>query len=153
MLDVEPQVWDLHATVTAVYFDKTDPDEPIGIIHANQTLVVKVTIVLSGKSLHYLCDTELCVCLAYDACGIDVEGQICKTIKLEGEYDPCNTGTFVFKFEIPPNTLTAGDCGTQYDICLTISSKDCCGDFGFLFGCCKDFDICVLPPTTEPPGE
>lgn len=144
-IDVEPKIWDLSGTMTTEFYNKTDPTEPCGMVHEDQALIVKVTVVLKGNILHYLCDTQLCVCLAFESCGSGREGEICKYIKLEGQHDPCTTNTFCFEFELPGGYLSGGECGRQYGICITLGSKDCCGHPGFIFGTCKGIHITVLP--------
>lgn len=144
-IDLHQPHLNIGGTITTQFYNATNPNEPVGVVHEGQDLVVKVTVVLTGKFLHYLCDTQLCVCLAYESCGSGPEGECCKTITLKGDHDPCKTNIFCFEFHLPKGTLIAGECGKQYDICITVSSKDCCGNVGFIFGTCKDFHITVLP--------
>lgn len=37
---------------------------------------------------------------------------------------PCEQDTYVFEFEVPGRRLRAGPCGRQYELCITLSSKD-----------------------------
>lgn len=140
IIDVHPNVFDLTGELIAEFFNK-DTTEPCGFIHEDQTLVVKVTVTLKGRILNYLCNTKLCVCLAFESCGSGFEGEFtkCKTL------DPCKTKVYTFEFEVPGGCLKAGECGKQYELCITLGSKDCCGKVGFIFGSCKDFTITVLP--------
>jgi hypothetical protein len=140
-IDVHRNLFDLSGTLTTDIYNKTAPNEPVGFVHEDQVLVVKVTVTLAGKILGYLCNTQLCVCLAFESCGSGAEDEFCEWVTL----DPCNKTTYEFFFELPANTLKAGSCGKTYEICITLGSKDCCGKVGFIFGRCKDFDITVLP--------
>jgi len=148
-LEVRPHIWDLAGTMTATFADKSDPAAPVGFIDSDQTLQVKVTVTLTGKIRYYLCDTTLCVCLAFEACGVGSCGDCCKTICLEGDYSPCQTDTWVFEFDIPPGTFSPGECGREYELCITLGSKDCCGKVGFVFGSCHDYTITVSPPQQD----
>ncbi|MGH3515067.1 MAG: hypothetical protein ACRDQI_12955 [Pseudonocardiaceae bacterium] len=150
-IDVSPVFLTLTADLSTKVFNVTDPDEPVGFVHEDQDLKVQVTVTLNGTLVNYLCDTELCVCLAFESCGSGPEGEFCQNITLEGDYDPCNTHCFVFEFDLPGGTLIAGPCGKQYDICITLGSRDCCGIPGFVFGSCKDFHISVLPAVKDHP--
>jgi hypothetical protein len=141
VIDIHRNVFDLSGTLTATFFNKTAPEEPVSFVHEDQVLVVKVTVTLGGKILNYLCNTQLCVCLAFESCGSGPEGEFCKWVTL----DPCNRTSYDFEFELPAGYLPSGECGKNYDICITLGSKDCCGKVGFIFGRCKDFDITVVP--------
>jgi hypothetical protein len=149
ILEPRAHLWDLGGTLTATFADKSDPSEPVGFIDSNQVLVVTVTVTLTGRIRYYLCDTTLCVCLAFEACGPGSTGDFCETILLEGRYSPCNTDTWVFEFEVPAGTFNPGDCGREYNLCITLGSKDCCGKVGFVFGSCHDYTITVSPPQTD----
>jgi hypothetical protein len=113
-LEVRPHIWDLGGTMTATFADASDPAEPIGFIDSDQTLRVRVTVTLTGKIRYYLCDTSLCVCLAFEACGVGSSGDFCKTILLAGDESPCQAQAWVFDFDIPPGTFNPGDCGREY---------------------------------------
>jgi len=144
-LEARPHIWDLGGTMTASFADKTDPSEPIGFIDADHVLLVTVTVTLTGRIRYYLCDTSLCVCLAFEACGRGSVGDFCKTIVLTGTNSPCQTNEWVFEFEVPPNTFSPGDCGREYELCITLGSRDCCGKVGFVFGSCHEYTITVSP--------
>lgn len=151
-LEVRPHIWDLGGTMTATFADKTDPASPVGFIDSDQTLLVTVTVTLTGKIRYYLCDTSLCVCLAFEACGRGSSGDFCKTIVLEGPNSPCQTNQWVFEFEVPPGTFSPGDCGREYELCITLGSRDCCDKVGFVFGSCHEYTITVSPPEQDGPG-
>ncbi|MGH8897968.1 MAG: hypothetical protein ACRDZ4_13345 [Egibacteraceae bacterium] len=140
IIDVHPNVFDLTGELIAEFFNTVATD-PVGVVHEDQTLKVKVTVTLHGRILHYLCNTELCVSLAFESCGSGPEGEFTKWQKL----DPCRTNVYTFEFDLPGGVLKAGECGKQYKLCITLGSKDCCGKVGFIFGTCKDFTITVLP--------
>ena len=65
---LRPHIWDLGGTMTATFADKSDPGEPVGFINSDQVLEITVTVTLTGKILNDLCNTSLCVCLAFEAC-------------------------------------------------------------------------------------
>ena len=148
-LEPRPHIWDLGGTMTASFADKTNPSEPVGFIDSNQVLLVTVTVTLTGRVRYYLCDTTLCVSLAFSACGPGSTGDFYKTIYLEGPYSPCNTDTWVFEFEVPGGTFSPGECGREYELCITLGSKDCCGKVGFVFGSCHEYHLTVSPPETD----
>jgi hypothetical protein len=135
--------------MTATFADKSDPTSPTGFIDSDQVLEVTVTVTLTGKIRYYLCNTQLCVCLAFTACGSGPSGDFCQWIELEGDYSPCNTDTFVFVIDVPAGTFTPGECGREYTVCITLGSKDCCGKVGYVFGSCEEFTITVSPPQTD----
>jgi hypothetical protein len=145
-LEARPHIWDLGGTMHATFADKSDPTKPVGFIESDHVLVVKVTVTLTGRIRYYLCNTHLCVDLAFQACGRGSCGDCCKTICLEGDDSPCNTDTWVFDFEFPAGTFTTGECGREYELCITLGSRDCCGRTGFVFGSCHEYTITVTPP-------
>ncbi len=149
VLETRPHIWDLGGTLAATFTDKADPSGEVKFIDSDQVLVVTVTVTLTGRIRYYLCDTTLCVCLAFEACGPGSTGDFCKTILLEGANSPCNTEEWVFEFEVPAGTFTPGDCGRDYTLCITLGSKDCCGKVGFVIGSCHDYTITVSPPETD----
>jgi hypothetical protein len=145
-LETRPHIWDLGGTMTATFADKSDPTVPIRFIESDHDLVATVTVTLTGKIRYYLCDTSLCVCLAFEACGLGSSGDFYQTIRLEGTDSPCCTDEWVFKFDVPSGTFSPGDCGREYELCITLGSKDCCGKVGFVFGSCHEYTITVSPP-------
>jgi hypothetical protein len=150
-LEIDPKIWDLGGTMTATFADPSDPDEPVGFLDADQPLQVTVTVTLTGKIVNYLCDTQLCVCLAFEACGCPSYGCFCEWIELTGANSPCNTNVFTFVFNVPAGTFDPGECGRRYCLCITLGSKDCCGKVGFIFGTCNDYCIDVTPAVTDQP--
>lgn len=138
-IDVHKEVWDLGGTMTAQFYNPAG--EPCLVVHENQELRVVVTVKLTGRILNYLCNTKICVQLAFESCGSGPEGELHEWKTLV----PCETDTYTFEFRVPSGRLTAGECGRQYELCITLGSKDCCGKVGFIFGTCKDLDITVLP--------
>jgi hypothetical protein len=136
ILEPRPHIWDLGGTMTATFADKSNPAEPVGFINSNQVLQVTVTVTLTGKILNYLCNTSLCVCLAFEACGCGPSGDICEWIKLTGDDSPCRTNVWTFVFDVPAGTFNPGECGREYHLCITLGSKDCCGKVGFVYGSC-----------------
>jgi hypothetical protein len=149
VLETRPHIWDLGGTMEAKFADQSNPDEPVGFIDTNQTLLVTVTVTLTGRIKNYLCNTSLCMCLAFEACGPGSSGDFCKTIYLDGKDSPCQTDTWVFEFVVPPDTFSPGCCGREYTLCITLGSKDCCGKVGFVFGSCHDYKLTVSPAQTD----
>ena len=148
-LETRPHIWDLGGTMTATFVDKSYPTVPTRFIDSDHDLLVTVTVNLTGKILYYLCNTSLCVCLAFEACGRGSSEDFCQTIYLDGAYSPCETNEWEFKFDIPAGTFSPGECGREYELCITLGSRDCCGKVGFVFGSCHEFTITVTPPLQE----
>jgi hypothetical protein len=148
-IEPQPHIWDLGGTMTATFSDPGDPDEQIGYLDADQELLVTVTVKLTGRIRYYLCDTTLCVCVAFNACGPGSSGDFCEKIVLEGDNCPCNTDTWVFKICIPAGTFTPGECGREYELCITLGSRDCCDKVGFIFGSCHEYHLTVTPAVTD----
>ena len=148
-LEPRPHLWDLGGTMTATFADESDPSSPVGFIDSDQVLQVTVTVTLTGKIRYYLCNTSLCVCLGFDACGCGSTGDFCEWIELVGDNSPCCTDTWVFVISVPAGTFSPGDCGREYNLCITLGSKDCCGKVGYVFGSCRDYVITVSPPQTD----
>ena len=140
-LDIHKEAWDLGGVMTAEFFDAAG--EPCLVIHEDQDLRVRVTVTLTGRILHYLCNTSICVAIGFESCGSGPEFEVHDWKVL----NPCAPGgdTYVFDFRVPGGGLPAGECGKQYELCITLGSKDCCGKVGFIFGTCKDINITVLP--------
>jgi hypothetical protein len=148
-LEVRPHIWDLGGTMHATFTKKNDPGTEVKFIDSDQTLVVTVTVCLTGRIMYYLCDTYLCVNLAFQACGHGSTGDCCRTICLDGPNSPCNTNVWKFEFDMGPGTFDPGDCGREYELCITLGSKDCCEKVGFVFGSCHEYTITVSPPRQD----
>jgi hypothetical protein len=148
-LEARPHIWDLGGTMSAFFADKADPDKEIKYIDSDHTLLVTVTVTLTGRIRYYLCDTHLCVNLAFQACGRGSCGDCCQSICLEGPNSPCETCEWKFPFELGPGTFDPGDCGREYELCITLGSKDCCEKVGFVFGSCHEYTITVSPPQED----
>jgi hypothetical protein len=147
-LDIHKEIWDLTGTLTAETSDASNPNEPSGVIHTDQTLHVVVTLTLGGKILNYLCNTQVGVGLGFESCGPGVEFDESDWKTLE----PCAPGgnVIVFTFDVPGSAFgTVPDTGREYTLCITVGSKDCCGKSGFLYGHCHDFHITVLPADVD----
>ncbi|MDX2378342.1 MAG: hypothetical protein QNM02_01115 [Acidimicrobiia bacterium] len=140
-LDIHQEVWDLGGTLEAAFL--TPDGEPCQLLHEDQAVRIRVRVHLTGRILNYLCDTQLCVTVAYESIGTGPEGEVTRGHTLT----PCRDGgdTYTFDFDLPGGTLSAGECGKQYEIGITLGSKDCCGQAGFIFGTCRDFNITVVP--------
>jgi len=149
-IETKPQVWDLGGTMQVTVGRPGGESEDL-TVHEGEELKITATVTLTGRIRHYLCDTWLCVCLAYESCGSGPEGELCEWIELEGEYDPCRTDTFPFTFTLPGGKLTSGECGREYQLCLTLGSKDCCKKVGFIFGSCRGITLTVLPAVDTTP--
>ena len=78
IIDVHPNIFDLTGKLTVDFYNATSPTEPVTFVHEDQVLVVKVRVELGGRILNYLCNTHLCVCLAFESCGSGPEGEICE---------------------------------------------------------------------------
>ncbi len=140
-LDIHKETWDLGGKMAVEFIGPTG--EPCHVVHENQEFKVKVKVTLTGRILNYLCNTSICVCVAFESCGSGPEFEICdwKTV------NPCQPGgdTYDFEFTVPASRLGSGECGRQYKLCITLGSKDCCGKVGFIFGTCHDIGLTVLP--------
>jgi hypothetical protein len=121
-LEPRPLIWDLGGTMTATFRDKSNPAEPVGFINSNQVLEVTVTVSLTGNILNYLCNTWMCVCLAFEACGCGPSGDYCDWIELTGASSPCSTQVWTFVIDVPAGTFNPGECGREYHLCITLGS-------------------------------
>jgi hypothetical protein len=149
-LEVRPEIWDLSGEMYAAFSVEGSPPMPTGFMNSNQTLQVVVTVELQGNILNYLCETRMCVCLAFEACGCaPVERDLYKCIILTGDQGPCRTHHWEFVIDVPPGTFNPGRCGREYTLCITLGSQDCCGKVGFVYGSCDMYKITVVPPQTD----
>jgi len=151
-LEVRPEIWDLSGEMYATFSVEGNPPMPTGFMNSNQTLQVVVTVELQGNILNYLCETCMCVCLAFEACGCaPVESDLYKCIKLTGDQSPCQKKPprWEFVIDVPSGTFNPGRCGREYKLCITLGSKDCCGKVGFVYGSCDAYKITVVPPQTD----
>jgi len=148
-LEVRPEIWDLHGSMYATFAVEGSPPMPTGFMNSNQTLQVVVTVELEGNIVNYLCETKLCVCLAFEACGCGPVGDLCKWICLTGNDSPCKTHRWQFVIDVPPGTFNPGECGREYKLCITLGSRDCCDKVGFVYGSCDAYKITVVPPQTD----
>jgi hypothetical protein len=137
----------LRATLEASVHEGDPELPPTDIISTNQELIVKVKWCVLGDLRRHLCGTW-CVCVSWESCGPALEGQWCQRLP----FDPClpddKCYEAIFRFE--PGRLSAGDCGTIYCLCVTLSSEADCPDGtrypGLIFGFCKDVACVMVRP-------
>ena len=139
IIDVHPNIFDLTGKLTVDFYNETNPTEPITFVDEDQVLVVKVNVELGGRILNYLCNTSLCVCLAFESCGSGPEGEICEWQML----DPCNTNVYCFEFR-PPGGHRGRGMREDLRHLHYLGFEGLLRQRRFIFGRCKDFHITVL---------
>jgi len=118
-----------------------------GIIAENESLSVLVRLCIKGDLRRHLCG-ELCLKLAWESCGSAPEGEVKHWIEL----DPClpEDKCYEHTFTLPGSTFQAGDCGTMYCFCVTMSSRMKCEDgrtyTGLIHGFCKELCCIMVRP-------
>lgn len=136
----------LRGTLEAECFELDPVLNPTDVITDKQRFRVRVRWCLLGDLRRHLCGS-FCVCVAWESCGPAVEGQWCQEIPL----NPCDDdGCYELDFDFAPGQLPAGDCGTIYCLCVTISSRQICPDgtkyVGLMHGFCKDVCCIMVRP-------
>ena len=129
----------------------TDPNlPPADIITTDDELLVRVTLCLQGDLRHHLCG-RLCFKLAWDSCGPADDGEVVEW----RDMDPCRTrdDCYVVEFRLPAGRLEAGECGTVYCFCVTVSSRtiECPNEdppyyTGLIHGFCRDICCIMVRP-------
>ncbi len=69
--------------------------------------------------------------------------------------DPCGHGWYCVVFELPAGTFVPpanypARCGRVYRLCITVGSRDACGNPGLIWGTCPSIEIAVHPPVPNP---
>lgn len=138
----------LRATLEASAHEGDPVLPPTDIISDKQELLVKVKWCVQGDLRRHLCGTW-CVSVAWESCGPGPEQQ---ADPKRVPFDPClpDDRCYETEFRFPPGTLPAGDCGTIYCLCVTLSSEVTCPDgtryAGLIFGFCKDVSCIMVRP-------
>jgi hypothetical protein len=145
--DVRIWYWVAEARPTA---DVPYPD-PVDIISWDQTYFVIVYVQLGAPVRRHLCG-KLCVDIDIDTCGPAPDREFPEQ---DVDLDPCGRGSYYVVFELPPGTFEPpadhpARCGRVYRICVTVGSKDACGNPGLIWGVCEAVDIAVHPPVANP---
>ena len=102
---------------------------------------------IEGELRRHLCG-ELCIQLAWESCGPAKEGQVTQWIDM----DPCmaDDECYEYTFRLPGGTFEAGECGTVYCFCVTVSSRKRCPDgrvyTGLIHGFCRDICCIMVRP-------
>ena len=133
----------LTATFEATVHEGDPQLPPTDIVAENQDIVVKARWCIQGKLRHHLCGTW-CVKVAWESCGDGPEGHQVVHVP----FDPCLPDNQCYETvaRIGAGTLTAGDCGTAYCFCVTLTSEYDCpnGHFpGPIFGFCRNV-ACIM---------
>ena len=132
-------------SATKITPDSPNPD-PLSIIAWDQPFFVHAKVEFEGAVRHHLCG-KICLDLDIDTCGPAPDYEFPEVLI---DLDPCGTGVYVGTIEIKPNTLKpkddGGKCGRMYRLCLTIGSRDACGNPGLIWGHCDEVSIVVHPP-------
>jgi hypothetical protein len=137
----------LKATLEASVHEGDPALPPTNIISVNQEILVKVKWCVLGDLRRHLCGTW-CVKVAWESCGPGPEEQA-PPRKLD--FDPClpDNKCYETEFRFAPGTLPAGDCGTVYTLCVTLSSERVCNGTkyaGLIFGFCDDVARIMVRP-------
>jgi hypothetical protein len=146
VVEIEPQAFDLGATMKAEIVEISTPHGPLTIIHEDQDFAVKVRVKLSGTILHWLCG-KLGVNVGFESCGDGFEGDLYD----ERDLVPCGNGEYEFLVKVPGGTLKGGRYGKKYALCITLGSLDQCGHAGIVFGHCHDFSVAIVKKVEHPP--
>jgi hypothetical protein len=112
------------------------------VVAESQTFYVVVKWKTLGTLRRHICG-RWCLKVAWESCGPGSEAAIHRYIDI----DPCKDD-YEEPFAIQGGDLGAGDCGTIYCLCVTLSSASECpdGDVGLLFGSCKDVCCIMVRP-------
>jgi hypothetical protein len=137
----------LRATLEASVHEGDPALPPTNIISVNQEILVKVKWCVLGDLRRHLCGTW-CVKVAWESCGPGPEEQ---SPPRHVDFDPClpDNKCYETEFRFPPGTLPAGDCGTVYTLCVTLSSERVCNGTkyaGLIFGFCDDVARIMVRP-------
>jgi hypothetical protein len=122
--------------------------DPVDIIDWNERYFIIVYVVLSDQVRRHFCGS-LCVDIDVDTCGPAPDIQFNEQ---DVVLDPCGDGRYLIVFELPPGTFTQDRprCGRVYKICVTVGSKDPCGNAGLIWGHCDSLEVAVHPPVANP---
>jgi hypothetical protein len=125
-----------------------EPDiPPTTIVDESQDIVVKARWCIQGDLRHHLCGTW-CLKVAWESCGDGSEGHQVTHVP----FDPCLPDNRCYEaiVRIPAGRLGAGECGTVYCFCVTLTSEyDCPRDGGAqrfagpIFGFCRNV-ACIM---------
>jgi hypothetical protein len=127
-----------------------NPD-PVDIISWDQAYYVIVYVHLADGVRRHLCG-ELCVDIDVDTCGPAPDVQFDEQ---HVTLDPCGDGWYTIVFPLPAGTFAPqpgypNRCGRVYRLCVTVGSRDACGNPGLIWGHCSSVDVAVHPPVTTP---
>jgi hypothetical protein len=135
----------LEGTLEAECFELDPALQPTDIITDRQSFRVRVKWCVIGELRRHLCGTW-CIQIAWESCGSGPEGEWHRDI----DFDGCDEdGCYQLDFDFPPGRLPAGECGTVYCLCVTLSSKRVCGErkyVGLIHGFCKDVCCIMVRP-------
>jgi len=136
----------LTASLEATVHEGNPQLPPTDIVTENQAIIVRVRWCIHGDLRHHLCGTW-CVKVAWESCGDGPEGH--QVIRVP--FDPCLPDDVCYEKDItiPAGTLPAGECGTVYCFCVTLSSAYECQNTqypGPIFGFCDNV-ACVMVRT------
>ena len=153
------ELWgDMHAYVYEKGFPEGEHDAKT-IIACDEEWYVKVKWHIWGKLHHHLCG-KYCVCVYLESIGpgkdysldCDGNGQPCMYILM----NPCGDGYYEARCTIPANTIDCGDCGQLYEVAVTLTSFDACGNPGHIAAYCKGPTLMFYEPPhpspQPPPG-
>jgi hypothetical protein len=135
----------LTATLEATVHPGAPEVPPSDIVAANQDVFVNVRWCVQGELRHHLCGTW-CVKAAYESCGDGPEGHQVVHVP----FNPCLDDDTCYEAVVPirasEHKLLAGECGTVYCFCVTLSSEyDCDGKRfpGPIWGFCNNI-ACIM---------
>lgn len=143
----------LTATLEASVHEGDPQLPPTDIVSEDQDIIVTVRWCVHGELRHHLCGIW-CVKVAWESCGDGPEGHQIDHVL----FNPCLPDNQCYETNVvldaKTHKLTAGECGTVYCFCVTLTSEyDCppAGRFpGPIFGFC-DHICCVMVRPAQVP--
>jgi hypothetical protein len=120
------------------------------IVACNEDLYVKVKWHLWGHLVHHMCG-YFCVCVYLKSIGpgkdynLDCDGDGKPCLELI-PMDPCGDGYYEVECKIPARSIDCGDCGTLYEVAVTLTALNACKKPGHIAAYCKGPCIMFYEP-------
>ena len=151
---LEPYICDLNGNISIEVQD-LDSLQPTTVVDCEKGAKVTVRWDIEGKIKAHLCG-QWCVCVHLESMGPGPELSVknpCATL----EWEPCNDGGWEYEVVIPQDIdvpagedLCADNCGRLYQVGVTLTSRDGCGEPGHIAAYCKGPCIMFYNGTDHP---
>lgn len=140
-IEISPFVCRLTGGMQATIYEDGE-EGPQQHIRIDRDWYVDVEWYLHGHLTRHLCGS-FCIGVHLESIGAGEEFSLGPEAVV---MEPCGDGHYRHRFKVNAGRVSAGECGTLYEVAVTLTSKDSCGGAGHIAAFCKEGCVMFVEP-------